>query len=251
MALTANRELNRYVDQELRSYPVAAAEHIYKGVFVGVQRSTGYVRNLAAGDLFAGIAYEEIDNADGADGELSVRVYTQGDFVLPVSGITQTQVGGPVFASDNEQAAGWPSPGASYLGVIVAMISASSGIVRIGPMGTWQTEHSLQTSLSSSTGGATTHAVLIPERAIMVTSARVSFSTVPDQGNLDVGTTVSDPDEMVDAFDLSGLAANAPTTLALEGRTFAAGAPLYAKVGQASSTAGDGGVLSLRYVELP
>ncbi len=251
MALTANRELNRYVDQELRSYPVAAAEHLYKGAFVGVERSTGYVRNLTAGDLFAGIAYEEVDNTAGAGGELSARVYTQGDFVLPLSGITQTQIGGPVFASDNEQAVGWPAAGASYVGVLVAMISAGSGIVRIGPMGTWQTEHSLQAPLSSSTAGATTHAVLIPERAILVTSAQVSFSTVPDQGNLDIGTTVSDPDEMVDAFSLAGLSANSPATLALVARTFAAGSPLYAKVGQASASAGDGGVLSLRYVELP
>ncbi len=251
MALTANRELNRYVDQELRSYSVAATEHIHKGAFVGVERTTGHVRNLQAGDLFAGIAYEEIDNTAGAAGELSVRVYTQGDFVLPITGMTQAQVGGPVFATDSEQAAGGPTPGASYVGVLVATISAGSGIVRIGPMGTWQTEHSLQASLSSSTTGATTHAVLIPERAIFVTSAQVSFSTVPDQGNLDVGTTVSDPDEMVDAFNLAGLAANSPTTLAFVGRSFAAGAPLYAKVGQASTTAGDGGVLSLRYVELP
>jgi len=251
MALTANRELNRYVDQELRSYSVAATEHIYKGVFVGVERSTGHVRSLQAGDLFAGIAYEEIDNTDGAAGELSVRVYTQGDFVLPVSGVTQTRVGGPVFATDNEQTSGGPTPGASYVGVLVAMISASSGIVRIGAMGTWQSEHSLQTPLSSSTSAATTHAVLIPERAIMITSAQVSFSTAPDQGNLDVGTTVSDPDEIVNAFNLAGLSANTPATLALVARMFGAGEPLYAKVGQASSAAGAGGILSLRYVELP
>ncbi len=251
MALTANRELNRYVDQELRSYPVAAAEHIYKGVFVGVERSTGYVRNLTAGDLFAGIAYEEIDNTAGAAGELSARVYTQGDFVLPVRGVAQALVGGPVFASDNEQTVSSPVPGASYVGVLVTMISAGSGIVRLGPMGTWQTEHSLQTSLSSSTSGATPHAVLIPERAILVTSAQVSFSTVPHQGNLDIGTTVSAPDEMVEAFNLAGLSANSPATLSLIARTFAAGSPLYAKVGQASASAGDGGVLSLRYVELP
>lgn len=251
MALTANRELNRYVDQELRSYAVAAAEHIYKGAFVGVDRSTGYVRSLQAGDLCAGISYEETDNTDGADGELSVRVYTQGDFVLPISSITQAQVGGPIFAGDSELAGGWPLPGSSYLGVLVAMIAPGSGIVRIGPMGTWQTEYSVQTALSSSTSGATTHAVLIPEREILVTSVQVSFSTVPDQGNLDVGTTVSDPDEMVNAFNLAGLSANAPATLSPLGRTFAVGVPLYAKVGQASTTAGDGGMLSLRYVELP
>ena len=46
MALTANRELNRYVDQELRSFPVAASQHVWKGALVGVDRSTGYVQFL-------------------------------------------------------------------------------------------------------------------------------------------------------------------------------------------------------------
>ena len=68
MALTASRELNRFVDQELRSFSVAAVARVFKGAIVGVERSTGHVRNLQSGDQFAGIAYEEVNNSVGAGG---------------------------------------------------------------------------------------------------------------------------------------------------------------------------------------
>ena|GEM_PF-5219546 len=78
MALTANREVDHYVDQELRTVKVAAAAHIYKGALVGL--TGGYARGLVAGDTFVGLAYEECDNSGGSDGDKSVRVYTVGDF---------------------------------------------------------------------------------------------------------------------------------------------------------------------------
>ena len=76
MPLTANRDVDHYVDQELRTFPVAAAKHVYKGALVGTD-SAGYARPLAAGDSFAGIAYEEMDNSAGASGAFSR------EFVLP------------------------------------------------------------------------------------------------------------------------------------------------------------------------
>jgi hypothetical protein len=49
MALTANREINRYVDQELRSYRVAGGAHVFKGALVGVNRTTGFARPTPPG----------------------------------------------------------------------------------------------------------------------------------------------------------------------------------------------------------
>ena len=40
----------------------------------------GYAQPLTAGDPFVGIAYEEIDNTGGSDGDKSVRVYLHGGF---------------------------------------------------------------------------------------------------------------------------------------------------------------------------
>lgn len=131
--ITQNRELSRYVDQELRSLPVAAGECIYKGALVGIEKGTGFVRHLVAGDKFAGIAYEEIDNRDGASGgEQFVRVYTQGDFVLPVSDARQECCGEPVYAIDNEILCLSPV-GASYAGVVVNYAGQDRAIVRIQP----------------------------------------------------------------------------------------------------------------------
>lgn len=251
MALTASRELNRFVDQELRSFSVAAAARVFKGAIVGVERSTGHVRNLQPGDMFAGIAYEEIDNTNGSAGEVSVRLYTQGDFVLTTNNAIQTFVGSAIYALDDDATTVVPTLGASFVGVLMAVIGTNLGIVRIMPVGAQQVEHALQIPLVSSTTQASMVPVMVTQRAIKVISAEVSFLTVPDQGVLDVGTTVSDPDELVNVFNLANLTTNVPTLLPLVFRDIAKGQVVWAKVGQASTTAGDGGVLSLRYIEVP
>ena len=53
MALTANREVDHYIDQELRSIPVLASTKIFKGALVGIGQD-GYARGLVAGDKFVG-----------------------------------------------------------------------------------------------------------------------------------------------------------------------------------------------------
>ena len=99
MALSANRDLDRYVDQELRALPVKTGVHIYKGAFVGL--SGGYAQPLTAGDPFAGIAYEEVINT-GADGAKSVRVYTQGDFEHTLASAGRANNGAVVYASADD-----------------------------------------------------------------------------------------------------------------------------------------------------
>jgi hypothetical protein len=99
MALTANRELDRYVDQELRTLPVKGSTRIYKGALVGLDASTGCARGLVAGDAFAGVAYEEADNSGGLDAATSVRVYTVGDFEHALASASRTNNGAAVYAS--------------------------------------------------------------------------------------------------------------------------------------------------------
>lgn len=251
MALTANRELNRYVDQELRTFPVGASQHIYKGALVGVNRATGYVRQLVAGDLFAGIAYEEVDNSGGAGGDKAIRLYTQGDFVLTVTGASQTGIGVPVYAGNEEATTVTGSPGASYCGVLVAAAASNTGIVRIQPMTVGQVEHAVQATLISSTSALTKNPVMITQRSIKVVSVEVSFLTVPSSGNLDVGTGASSPTQIVNGFNLATLSANTPTSISPYSRDVAKGMQIWARVGQASGTAGECGVLTMRYVELP
>jgi hypothetical protein len=251
MAITANRELSRYIDQELRSFLVAATAHIYKGALVGLDRTTGYVRNLVAGDLFAGVAYEEIDNSAGSSGgELSIRLYTQGDFALPANSATQAVLGTPVFALDNQSTTVLAQLGGSYCGILVAVTGTNQGIVRIQPLATPQVELTAHAVLTSSTSAATTNPVLITQRAIRINSVQASFNTLPNSGNLDLGTGSSTPNEIVAAFNLASLTANTPSNLTLAARDVAKNLRIWARVGQASSSAGVGGLLTVRYFEL-
>jgi hypothetical protein len=129
MALTENREVEHYVDQELRSLPVAADVHIYKGALLGLT-SGGYLRPLTAGDLFAGLAYEEADNTGGANGDTSVRFYTLGDFSHALSGVAMSNIGDPVYASADDTLT-LTSTANSYVGRAIDVPSAGQIILRL------------------------------------------------------------------------------------------------------------------------
>lgn len=129
MALTANRNVDHYLDQELRSLAVAASVHVYKGSFVGLNAS-GYARPLTAGDAFAGLAYEESDNSAGSNGAKSVRVYTLGDFAHALSGATAAHIGRPVFASSDDTLT-FTSDGNTYVGVVSDVPASGEIILRL------------------------------------------------------------------------------------------------------------------------
>lgn len=251
MALTENRDLNRYVDQELRTYGVLAGEHIWKGALVGYERQTGYVRNLIEGDVFAGIAYEEGDNSDGGHSATTIRLYTQGDFVLKVNNALRNWIGSPVFAVDNAETTTFALETQSYCGILVDIAGADMGIVRIFPSLACQIEQAIHIPLASLTSASTKNPLLVTQRAIKITSVEVWFDAVPDAGNLDVGIDATDPDEVVNAFNLSSLSPVSPTPLILFNRSVAKDQKIWAKVGQATSTPGEGGMLTMRYFELP
>jgi hypothetical protein len=129
MALSASRELDRYVDQELRTFKVAASTTIYKGSLVSVQ-ADGYAAPLTAAELFVGVAYEEIDNSAGADGDKSVRVYTVGDFNHALSGAAIANVGDEVYASDDGTLT-FTSTSNTYVGVCIDVPSSGNIILRL------------------------------------------------------------------------------------------------------------------------
>lgn len=131
MALTANREVSRFVDQEMRTFKVADSAHIFKGALVGLTAG-GYARPLVAGDAFIGIAYEERDNSAGSDGDLECRVITIGDFEHALSGASVAHVGRPVFASADNVLT-FTAAGNSYVGIAQDVPETSMVILRIDP----------------------------------------------------------------------------------------------------------------------
>lgn len=89
-----------YREGVINTFQVGAAKLIEKGNPVYAKTATGLAfqpsagDNVAAGDLFLGIAVETIDNSTGAASAQSVRVYGLGVHQVPNTGsITQTSVG--------------------------------------------------------------------------------------------------------------------------------------------------------------
>ncbi len=129
MTLSASIDRPHYVDQDLRQYAVATNVKIYKGALLSV-KSTGYVGPLIAGEQFAGIAYEDMDNTGGANGAKKVRAYTRGDFELPLSGAAITDIGDAVYGTADD-AISKTSTSNTYCGVVVNYISSTTVSVRI------------------------------------------------------------------------------------------------------------------------
>lgn len=129
MALAANHDVDRFVDQDLRSFGVASGAHVFRGAFVELNGS-GFLVPSSAGGLFAGVAYEEADNTAGQNGDVSVRVFTQGDFSLALGGVTEADIGRAVYAADDETLT-FSSQGATTIGFVQAIESPGRAVVRL------------------------------------------------------------------------------------------------------------------------
>ncbi|MEZ6085079.1 MAG: hypothetical protein R3E58_14345 [Phycisphaerae bacterium] len=129
MALSANREVNHYVDQELRTVALAASTRVYKGA-LSEGGPTGYARPVTGAGQCVGLAYEEGDNSGGDDGDVSVRVYTMGDFGLPLAGAVQGSVGAAVYASDDATLT-LDSDAATFVGYVQGLESAGNIVLRL------------------------------------------------------------------------------------------------------------------------
>lgn len=126
--LTAAREDLRQ-DGVLQQFPVAVAK-IYKGSLVALN-AAGFVKPAAAGDKrVVGVAYETVDNASGAAGDLTIRVWREGTFEVNGSGLTQANVGDLVYVTDDNTVT-LTATGSIVVGVITEFVSATKARVDI------------------------------------------------------------------------------------------------------------------------
>jgi hypothetical protein len=109
-------------------YPVIAADIIYEGAAVGLVAGTGHARPLAAGDKFGGFAESKADNTSGAAAAINVRVIDQGKVELAVSGAVITDVGQPVYATDDDTF-GFSPVGGVFIGLVSRFVSAGIAVV--------------------------------------------------------------------------------------------------------------------------
>ena len=103
MALARNARLNLMGtrDDQILSFPVKAAVHIFTGAMVGLDAATGLARPLVAGDAFAGIAMHEADNSAGANGAKTITLSGSCLAEMPLAGVAQTDAGVALYASDD------------------------------------------------------------------------------------------------------------------------------------------------------
>ncbi len=127
--LAANKERTYSLTHlDFNELPAINADILYWGSAIGKVVSTGYMRPLVAGDRFQGFADAKADNNAGAAGDINVNVRAKGRVQLSVAGATITDVGQPVYATDDDTFVFNPV-GASFIGFVHRFVSAGVVIV--------------------------------------------------------------------------------------------------------------------------
>jgi len=98
MALSANT-IRPLGWGNVTQYPVKASQTIYEGSAVGI--TAGYARALTAGDIFVGFAAGKVVEATAGDGGAVIQVLKAGIVDVTITSVAVTDVGKPVYASDD------------------------------------------------------------------------------------------------------------------------------------------------------
>lgn len=116
---------------ELSEFPVIASDIIYDGAAVGLVDGTGHARPLTSADRFVGFAIEKADNSLGAAAAINIKVRIKGQAQLSVAGAVITDIGQPVYASDDDTFTFNPASGA-FIGRVRRFVSSGVVIVEFG-----------------------------------------------------------------------------------------------------------------------
>lgn len=108
--------------------PVIASDIIYEGAAAGIVAASGHVRPLVYPDRFAGFAYRQADNSTGAAAAINCDIARRGQAKLTVSGVVITDVGQPVYATDDDTFTLSPVAG-SFIGFVKRFVSTGVAIV--------------------------------------------------------------------------------------------------------------------------
>ena len=113
---------------ERNHIPVIASDIIYEGAAVGIVKASGHARPLTSADEFAGFCVEKADNSSGAAAAINVQVAKKGQVKLAVTGAVITDVGQPVYATD-DNAFGFTPVSAVFIGFVKRFVSSGYAIV--------------------------------------------------------------------------------------------------------------------------
>lgn len=178
MAVTENQIIKRQ-DGDRRSYPVKASTKILDGTLVYLTAG-GYADDDTATGVngFVGIANGEADNTSGSDGDITVEVFAEGDFVLVGAGTyTQANVGDVIYGDDNYTINTSIGSTSVPIGRCVGFVSATKLVVEIEPTGTGALPVAPLTTITHTSPGTPDYAV-----ANTINSSAWGFST-QDEAN--------------------------------------------------------------------
>lgn len=117
-----------FIGGDINEIPVIATDIIYEGAAVGTVKATGHARPLTSADAFAGFASAKADNSAGAAAAINVQVWRKGCVKLAVAGAVITDIGQPVYATDDNAFQFTPT-GAVFIGFVRRFVSA--GVVEV------------------------------------------------------------------------------------------------------------------------
>lgn len=123
---------NSWRDMELgdiNEFPVIASDIIYEGAAVGLVIASGHARPLTSVDQFVGFSEKKVDNSAGAAAAKNVRVFKRGAVKLAVTGAVITDIGAPVYASD-DNAFSFIKTSGVFVGFYQRYTASGYGIVR-------------------------------------------------------------------------------------------------------------------------
>ncbi len=114
--------------------PLVSGAKVYEGSAISVN-SAGYAHALTAGEVFAGHAIEGIDNTNGTNGALSVRVRAEVPYRAEVtlSGVAQTNVGDKVYMSDDNTYTLSSGSSAVLVGICIRYVTTNTCVVEFYP----------------------------------------------------------------------------------------------------------------------
>lgn len=144
MAASANAPL-QYLEpasqREMYSLPVSGSSRIYHGSFVELL-PTGYARAFEGGGQLVGIAEFEFYNSsttdgaaadigtDGNRGMTKIRVCRTGSVVLPLTSVSDKDIGRPVFALTDNTIGFYGHPD-GYVGIVTGVFDTNYAMVRL------------------------------------------------------------------------------------------------------------------------
>lgn len=131
--LSANTPRAYSSDYGIDSYAAIGADIVYEGAATGAVAATGYARPLQGGDKFLGFASRQADNSTGAAGAIRVEVIEEGEIQLSIAGAVITDIGAPVYATDDDTFVFSPV-GGSFIGFATRYVEDGVMIVSFDAM---------------------------------------------------------------------------------------------------------------------